>query len=399
MKTDVSTGLSAADGGARAGRDAARSALETLSSDRVDFCHLFCSTEYEYEAVIDEVRSVIGSNAELIGCSATSEFTEAGVVDEGVVVGLVASDSCQFFTGLGTGLGTSISGAVRDAVGSLPANVDGYPFLSAINLHDGLTGVGEQLALITQRQLGPRVSVVGGAASDNYRFESTCVFRNDRVVNDAVVIALIASEDPPAISVGHGHEPISEPFEVTRADDCVVHELDGKPAYEVWKNVVADRVREEFDLDIDDVEPNDAVLSRIMGSFEFGIDQGEKYKIRWPRVEADGERKALHFAVDIPEGTVLRVMHGSRDEQIRSARETARNARADAETAYAGAFIYDCACREIILGDEFGRAVDAMAEELGVPLCGFETYGEMCMQMGQLSGYHNTTTVVMLLPE
>jgi len=33
----------------------------------------------------------------------------------------------------------------------------------------------------------------------------------------------------------------------------------------------------------------------------------------------------------------------------------------------------------------------------GIPLIGFETYGEIAMEIGQLSGFHNTTTVIMLI--
>ncbi|QLG49115.1 FIST signal transduction protein [Natrinema halophilum] len=397
METVVSTGHATDSESARAGRHAADSALAELPTDRVDFCHLFCSPEYAYEKVIDGVRSSIGSGAELLGCSAAGEFTGNIVATESVVVALVASDSLRFFTGLGTGLRTSVSNTVREAVGDLPTEVGGYPYLSAISLHDGLSGVGEQLALVAQQKLGPRVSVVGGAASDRYEQEATHVFTNDTVTDDAVAIALVASQDRLPIAVGHGHEPISEPMTVTAADGCVVSELDGRPAYEVWEAAVREHVQAEFGVEIDEVPPTGPQMLRIMGAFEFGVDQGGTYKIRWPRVEADDG--TLRFAVEIPEGTVLRVMYGRPDAQIESARETVREAMAKTDDSIAGAFVYDCACREIILEDRFQDGVSAMSEELGAPLCGYETYGEMCLQMGQLSGFHNTSSVVMLLPK
>ena len=66
----------------------------------------------------------------------------------------------------------------------------------------------------------------------------------------------------------------------------------------------------------------------------------------------------------------------------------------------AGAIVFDCVCRGVILGDDFRRGIEAIASTLGdVPLLGFETYGEIAMSPGQFSGFHNTTTVVMLLPE
>lgn len=398
MKTVVSTGQSSIGDGARAGRAAADAALEDHATDRVDFCQLFCTPGYEYEAVIDGIRSAIGPDAELIGCSSTGEFTAAGLdIDEGIALALVSSDTLRFFTGIGTGLEASVPRAVGDAVSDLPSTVDGHPYLTAITLHDGMVGVGERLALVTRRVLGPQVTVVGGAASDGYRFASTPVFRNETVREDAVAVALVASTERPPVAVGHGHEPISKPMEVTRAEGDVIHELDGRPAFEVLKDVIREPIREEYGLEIDDVEPSARVLNEILRTYEFGIDQGDAYKIRWPQVETtDGP---IGFAVEIPEGTVLRVMAGSPESQLRSVRETVGEAMADAETPIAGAFVYDCACRSNILGDRFSEAIAAMDEELGVPFCGFETYGEMCLQMGRLSGFHNTSTAVMLLPE
>ena len=44
--------------------------------------------------------------------------------------------------------------------------------------------------------------------------------------------------------------------------------------------------------------------------------------------------------------------------------------------------------------------LDAIKEVLGkdIPIHGFETYGEICMDPNQFSGFHNTTTVIALIP-
>ena len=65
----------------------------------------------------------------------------------------------------------------------------------------------------------------------------------------------------------------------------------------------------------------------------------------------------------------------------------------------AGAVVFDCRCRKDLLGPEFSKAVTTIAEELGSPVAGFEAYGEVAMNMADLSGFHNTTTVVLAFPE
>ena len=88
------------------------------------------------------------------------------------------------------------------------------------------------------------------------------------------------------------------------------------------------------------------------------------------------------------------------EDQILSAKKAAEMALKAARGAkLAGVIIFDCACRAMILKDKFPQAVEEMKKIFkSIPMIGFETYGEIAMEMGQLSGFHNTTTVIMLVP-
>ncbi|MGB9952949.1 FIST signal transduction protein [Haloarcula marismortui] len=396
-RTAVATGTSVATAGKRAGREATSTARDRLDAERVDFCQVFASSEFDAEAVLAGVNALVGDETAVVGCTASGTFTEERAMDTGVAVTLVTSDSFRFDTALAAGLSDNTRGTVRDAVRSLPGNIE-EPYQSAIVLHDGLAGVGEQLSLAVQRRLGPYVEFAGGAASDGLRMESTPVFCDASVVEDAVVLVLVSGEKRPIITVNHGHSPISEPWEVTDVSGNVVHELNGEPAFGVWKDAVRDHVAETLGVAVDDVPVGSAQLRKLMVAYLFGIDQGDTYKIRWPRTAIE-ETGALQFAVDIPAGTVLRIMHGDRRDQIRSAEQAAVDAVSLCDGNIAGAFVYDCACRQILFDDAFPAAVDGITSTLSAPVAGFETYGELCMQAGQLSGFHNTTTVLFALPE
>ena len=89
------------------------------------------------------------------------------------------------------------------------------------------------------------------------------------------------------------------------------------------------------------------------------------------------------------------------ERQIASARRAAAEAVADLGPGgrAAGALVFDCICRNLILGDRFADAVRAISEELdGTPIGGFETYGEVALSVGEMSGFHNTTSVVLAFP-
>ena len=400
METQFATGI--ADGvpgdGFAIGAHASREATAGLDGTTADFCQVFCTPGFEYSEVLAGIRSVIGDEPALIGCAGTGPFTEARSVESGVALAVISSEAMTFQTGIGTGLSESVHGALRDARKDLAETNDDYPYRSALVLYDSLNSDGEELAHRVRRKLGARVPFAGGAASDTYQLESTPVFCDDRIEDDAVAIATIDSEQQSHIVANHGHEAISEPLEVTHADGRRLIEIDGRPALDVWKEAVKPHAREMFDLDIEAVVDDRQTMLRMMGVFEFGIDQGKSYKMR-ACIESESGAGTMSSLVRIPEGTHVQVMRGTTDSQIESARTTAQSANDVSGGQYSGAFIYDCACRHVILGDEFDTAVDAIRSELTEPFVGFETYGEMNMNFGQTSGFHNSTTVINLVPK
>jgi methyl-accepting chemotaxis protein len=397
MKTRFATGIAKEKDGFEAGKKAASQALAKLE-EKPDFAIVFSSSEYDYKKVIEGIREVIGKKAKLIGCSSAGEFTEESVQKGSVALALITSDNYKFFTGFGRGVRKNEIDALKEASSNLPKYVEGYPYLSAINLHDGLAGKGEEIVTATIRVLGSHIKFGGGSAADDLKMKETYVFEDENVATDAVALALLASKTPVIITVEHGHKPISPPFEVTKAKGNMVYELNEKPAFEVWKDCIREKALERFGIDIDKVSAGSSELIKVLTAYPLGLYTGDGYKIRWLGIEARTD--ALVATCGIPEGTIVRVMESSKEEQIESARKAARKAKELAgDKEIAGAFVFDCAVRGVILGEEFPKAVEAICQELKVPLVGFETYGEVCAEIGELSGFHNTTTVIMLLPE
>ncbi|WP_135666572.1 FIST signal transduction protein [Halorhabdus rudnickae] len=428
LSTQFSTGQGSGENGRLVGREAASEALDDLPVERVDYCQIFTSSKYDYENVLDGVRDIVGDEATLFGASAAGEFTEAGVEAGSVTVSLVASDTLKFFTSLSTGLTEDPHEAIFEAVNDLPRlddpRLEEYPHRAAINLHDGLSGIGNTVSRLSLKYFDGDVKLAGGAAGDDLQLEETVVFADGEIASDAVGYTLIASKNPIPMTVNHGHEPISEPMTVTEAEGSTVYKLNDEPAYQVWKEAIRESAQETYGIDVDTLQDGSDELSMMLTRYEFGIesepdqeadDKGivsrlreyieEKmistsgYNIRWPGLtETTGG--ALEFAVEVHEGTELRVMHSSPEDQINCVREAASDAvaRSDGEEI-AGGFVYDCICRGTILGNDFDKAVTAISDEVQSPFAGFETYGEICSDVEEYTSYHNTSSVVMLLPE
>lgn len=358
---------------------------------------VFASTHQPLGEVVGPVQDAF-PDALVLGSSTSGEFIETGDVKESVAAVAVYGDM-RAHAGLGTGLRAAPDLAVAHAVEQLPRTVDDYPHATGIVLLDPMAGNGEEATLLASAALDPegKLQLAGGAAGDDLAMKSTTVSVGKAAHEDAIAIAIVHSKQPFGIGVHHGHEPLSDPLTVTKTDGATVLEIEGRPAWDVWADATRDAAK-THGVDVDAISDDD--IGGFLLRYEAGLKNGERsYKIRAPL--ARNENGSLSFAAEIPEGAVIQVTRSEPESQVESAREAARKARAAlGDATPAGAIVFDCICRNLILNERFVEAVSGMSEELGgAPLAGFETYGEIALSVGEMSGFHNTTTVVLAVPE
>lgn len=350
---------------------------------------VLASPKIDLDAVLPALAARF-PEAALLASSTSGEFTQDGDGSGTVSVFALAGDY-KIFTGLGTGLRADPEAAVQAAIAGHPSELEGYPHRTGIVLLDPLAGHGEEAALLLATYLGES-PLVGGAAGDDLAMTKTVVAAGTRTASDAIVFATLFSRKPLGIGVKHGHSALTEQrFRVTRAEGSVVLEVDGRPAWDVWTEVSAKRARE---VGLDPEGQPGAYLLR----YEAGLKVGPEFKVRAPLAPQPGG--GILFATAMPEGTVFQIMEADVSGQIESAVTAARLARAELGGATpAGALVFDCICRKLVLGDDYARMLRAVSDELGsAPLAGFETYGEIAMNSGDMSGFHNTTSVVLAFP-
>ncbi len=341
--------------------------------------------------------------AVVLSASTSGEFTERGETRGGASALAVCGEH-RAFGGIASGLKADPEGAVRRALEGLPLEVEGFPHCTAFLHVDALAGTGEEATLIAAELLGEDTQIAGAAAGDDLAMTATQVGVGAHVAGDSVGVALLFSVAPLAIGVAHAHAPISPPLRVTRAEGNVVHTIEDRPAWDVWREYTRERAKAQG-IDVDALAKDEVIgyLLRFEAGLQIAADSGDPserpaYKIRAPL--STGEGGSIAFACGIPQGTVIRITESSKEGQRSSARLAAEIARVKLEgRAAAGAVVFDCICRRLILDAEFEQAVGAIGETLGgVPVAGFETYGEIAMQVGDLSGFHNTTSVVVAFP-
>ena len=332
----------------------------------------------------------------MVGCTSAGQFTHKGAFKDGATCAFIRSTTHHFLTGIGTELKEDPVSAIEQAIASFPRVIPHHPYQSSMLFVDGLAGKGEEAVLAASSILGPMVKFAGGAAADNLSFKKTSIFGQNEVLSDAISICLIASKTPLIISVKHGHRPISPPLKVTKAEGNILYEVEGRPAIEVWKDYLRAPLKEKG-VNVDELRSVE--MSKILLKYEAGLMTGSGSKIRFPAsCNPDG---SFNFVCSIVEGSVIKIMDSEQEDQIESTIKAAQLAIEAAQgVKLSGAIIFDCACRAMILKDQFSRVVEATKNILGdIPFIGCETYGEIAMEEGQLSGFHNTTSVMMLFPD
>ena len=392
------TGLSKGEDTTATAREAVSQALEALGETSPDLVLLYCSSEYDYQAAVKTVRALT-DNAPLIGSSTAGEFTQSRVELGSIAVCLFASDDIRFFTGMAQGMDTDAETAVGNIIANIPLDDPNYPHRCIFLLTDGMAGNGEEITLLISNMAGPNTQTIGGLAADDFKMERTVVFHNDTVADKSASICVMASKKPFYTSVNHGHCALTGPMKVARAQDNVLYEVDGRPAWEVWKECSKEAAA-KLSIDVEAIE-SPGEVAKFLSNFELGLKTGDgSYKVRYPMsVNKDG---SVNFTCTIPDGATICIMDGHDPErQIDAARRSAQQvkqaAEADGYSTFAGVLVIECAVRQFLLGDRFHEAPGAMLDVLdGIPMIGAETYGEMRLEPGQFSGYHNTTTVSLL---
>jgi hypothetical protein len=393
MATRMSVGHAAGWTDARAmACKAATDARERLGSDPI-FGIVFATSKVDLSAIAQGVNDVLGETP-VIGCSSAGEFVSDRISDGGLAVSLLASDEMSVSVGMGEGLRSNTPRAVRQLCADLKKNArqsppSGATHRTVLLLSDGMAGNGEGLVDTLAMELGGGVTLAGGAAGDDAAFKETFVFVNKRVARDAAVAAELISKKKIGVGVYHGWCAASAPGSVTKAEGGRLIEIDGKPAIEMYREYA----RNKLGVTLTKENQNHFVFTHELGI----VLMNNELKVRAPlSVNDDG---SINCATEVPVGQQVRIVEGDHEAIIAAARTAAEHAVAGiGGQQAAGAIVFDCVARKLVLRDGFGREVQAFQDVVKAPVMGFNTYGEIARVRGQLSGFHNTTAVVAVVP-
>lgn len=398
MSLRSSVAFAVGDDSFSVGTNAAHDALKELGTEKADLFIVFASSKYDQEKMLAGVNSVT-KGALVVGCSTAGEITTEGPVKKNSVsVMAIVSDTIKFYAGIGDNIAKNAREAGKKAADEVKKQTS-ENLGAFVMFPDVLVGNGSDIVRGVLDSLGAHFPVVGGAAGDDFAFVKTFQYLNDKVYSGSVVGLGFVGNFKIGIGVKHGWIPIGVPMKVTRSEGSVLHELDGKPAIAIYDDYFGESAK----------SLRTETLAKLAITYPLGMksEGTEEMLIRDPiTVDANG---SITCAAEIPQGSEIQLMIGSREEAVKVAKVAAEKAIEQLDGAIPKAvIIFNCIARNKLFGERKGEEISAIQEAVGknVPLIGFYTYGEQAPLGGEVRdikkcnpAFHNETVVIAVLAE
>ncbi len=326
---------------------------------------VFASPKYDLDALGPALSAAFGAHR-LIGCTTSGQIGATGFQADGLAATALAGpfDVACFSIDL-SAVEQSIAAltpAVTAHLEGMKENEKAFGFL----LVDGLSGVEEELSAHLDAALGP-LPIVGGSAGDDLAFVETRVLIDGELRSGVAAMMLVRTTAAfVPVQVVH-HIPTEHHVVVTAAQGRRVLEFDGRPAAEVYAELVGCSPH-ELDLSVFNEHP----FMEVVGGSESALRAVQ-------RIEANG---VIGFHCAIAPGTELTFARSAEVmESLRSAFDRVRSV-IDQPKVVLGC---DCVMRRLQL-EELGMDREVGEFFARQAVVGFSSYGE------QVHGHHHNQT-------
>lgn len=271
-----------------------------------------------------------------------------------------------------------------------PGEVPAMIWISTVPGHE------EQIVRGIEAVVGGNVPIAGGSSGDNTVTGEWRQFANGQIYRDAVVITAMFPGREVHFAFHSGYEPTDCKGKVTRAEGRTLHEIDGRPAAEVYNEwlggTLADALRE-----------GGSILGRValhpLGRVAGAVGGIPYFILAHP--DQITAKRALTLFADITAGDELMLMRGTPASLAGRAGRVAacalRSHGARAEEA-SGALVVFCAGCMLTVKDRMDEVIGGLRSALaGKPFLGVFTFGEQGRFIGGENRHGNLMISVLVL--
>ncbi|AEH06397.1 FIST N-terminal domain-containing protein [Methanothermococcus okinawensis] len=341
----------------------------------------------------------------LIGCTTAGEFSKKGYINQNGVLLIAFDETCKVAIGhkkvegnpinVGTSLAEDIKEKLKIKYPKI--NIDekflGFVFhdWNADNEDGIINGLAERLSF----------PIIGGTAGDNLKFNRTYQIYQDKVLSGHVLLGVISHRKRFEILYGHGYEPTECYARITKAKGKKIYELDGKPAYKVYREMISkiSGIPEEHLIKY---TPHDFKNLDFTILYPLGVqDAYGNYRILFLN---NVDNDYLEFKHGVNEGAFLILMKTTPEKTINSLHQEISKLKNFKKPFI---FIAECICREFIKNPQYSselvskdfkklfinnKSYNSNNKNIINNCIGFLSYGESIVK--DILRFHNTLTFV-----
>lgn len=359
---------------------------ESLDSNKTLVIVFGSSKQDLIESPLKTLFSIF-SNSTIIGASSAGEIIQDELYEDALVVAVI-----QFHS-------TGIKHVTQPITDKHDSYVEGTAIANELLtddlkavflLTDGLQVNGSRLTQGIDSVLPKTVTVTGGLAADDDRFEKTWVLAEGKASSGFITAIGLYGD---AIRISHGSkggwDPLGIERRVTKSKNNILFELDNQPALEIYKRYLGEKAK-------------DLPASGLLFPLELKVDTDTKESKVRTILAIDEASQSITFAGDIPEGSYVTLMKANYDRLIDGAAEAAEAVFLE---GYKGetllSIAISCVGRRLVLKQRVEEELEAALEVLPslTKQIGFYSYGEISPLASGSCDFHNQTMTLTLLWE
>jgi hypothetical protein len=233
------------------------------------------------------------------------------------------------------------------------------------------------------------VGLSGGLCGDDDRFEKTLASYNENPKQGEIVAIGFYGEQLEVTSSSYGGWTAFGPERiVTKSEDNLLYELDGKPALDLYKRYLGKQAKEL---------PKSALLYPL--SVRSSRDQEPIIRTI---LNIDEAQNTMILAGDIPLGSFVQLMMSTVEDIADGAKIAAEFSMRNRKNKPELAVLVSCVGRKLVMDQRTEEEVEEVISIIGqqAAVCGFYSYGEMAPFAGSdFCRLHNQTMTLTLFSE
>jgi len=259
---------------------------------------------------------------------------------------------------------------------------------SALILVDGLSSKIASFLNHFYNTLGHSFQYLGAGCGSLSLEQKPCLITQEGMLENAAVVCFI--DLPMILSIKHGWQSFYGPLIATKTKENIIYELNWKPAFEVYKEIIETLSGYEIEQDN---------FFEVAKAFPFGmLIEGQEDIVRDPI--ATTEEGALVCVGEVNSNTVLQVLKGDAHTLIEASEQAALDITQNSTNPLEQIFVVDCISRVLFLQEEFPieleRVQTVVQQELdyAAGIDGVLSLGEISSSGNGMLHFYNKTMVI-----